>query len=382
MDFRTAAHGKPVGMKQKGICLRERQFLGLVASGLWGHPMRGELLEGPLDWDYLLRLARKQTVTGLFYESVALLPAEKRPPREVILGLFASVRQIEQANVRLNAAVEAVVGRYRRAGLEPVLLKGQGVGQYYRDPLRRQPGDIDLYFPTREQFDAANAEAARWEGVLFHEDTTYHRSFDLHGVTVENHVRYADFYAQRNKRAWRRVTEEVPLVGDEAFRFGDFSVSVPCPQMNAVYVFLHLMHHFLQVGVGLRQVCDWLCLLKAKQADIDAAVFARSVRAMGMERAMTALACAAERYMDFPCGLVPFDTGTEQARRDGELMMRDILEVGNFGHGTKVMKNFRRNAHFHNIKSYIWAFQRQLRLRRICPSEVCAYPWVWLKSKL
>lgn len=38
---------------------------------------------------------------------------------------------------------------------------------------------------------------------------------------------------------------------------------------NAFYIFVHLYYHFLQVGVGFRQICDWMLWLKRQEETID-----------------------------------------------------------------------------------------------------------------
>lgn len=46
------------------------------------------------------------------------------------------------------------------------------------------------------------------------------------------------------------------------FEVEDQKVAMFNATFNAFYVFMHLYHHFLQVGVGLRQVCDWMLIMK------------------------------------------------------------------------------------------------------------------------
>jgi hypothetical protein len=45
----------------------------------------------------------------------------------------------------LNNALIAVVQELREYGIDPVLLKGQGIAKYYPVPELRQCGDIDIY---------------------------------------------------------------------------------------------------------------------------------------------------------------------------------------------------------------------------------------------
>lgn len=357
----------------------ERQFLALLRGGLQGRMGQAEHGWDAADWPAIYRQAVRQAVAGVTYDGVTLLPPAQRPPRGLLLEWYARVVRIERENALMDERLAEAVGRYRRIGLDPVLLKGQGVAQYYRIPAHRQPGDIDLFFS--DGYEAANAEVLRWGGVVPHEETTYHRGFQWNGVEIENHRLYVDFYHRRNRRAWRRVAQEVPLTAAERYAVGsDFSVAVPAPQMNAVYLFLHLFHHFLQVGVGLRQVCDWVRFVQMRHAAVDPALFTHCIGLLPIRRAVTALAYVGERYLGLPPNLLPLPTDTEEARHYGELLLRDVLDRGNFGQDTALWRSFRRGRFWKNLRAYRMALARYFRIYPFCPTEVRAYPIEWLKS--
>ena len=311
---------------------------------------------------------------------VERLPAGLRPPREVALAWYADARRIAAASQRVDEVLGRVVARYRAAGLTPVLLKGQGVARLYREPQLRQPGDIDLYFGP--SYARANAEAAGWEGVALHPATTYHRSFTWQGVTVENHRRYVDFYHPANRRAWAAIAARLPLTDGSVLALPDGGeVAVPSARMNALYLLLHLMHHFLQTGVGLRQVCDWACLLARHGRSLDGATLAADLRALGMLRPAAALARIVVDELGVPAGAVPAELLGAARGADVRLLLADILASGNFGHDTPQMRGFRRGAHLHNARNYAAALMRHARIFRLCPREVAAYPFVWLKNR-
>lgn len=358
----------------------DAQLLALVRAGLWGEAPRAELFDAATPWPALLHAARRQTVAGVAFAGVERLPAGQRPPREVLLAWYADAQRIAAASRRVDEVLGRVVARYRAAGLTPVLLKGQGVARLYREPQLRQPGDIDLYFgPSCAR---ANAEAAGWEGVALHPATTYHRSFTWQGVTVENHRRYVDFYHPANRRAWAAIAARLPLTDGSVLALpGGGEVAVPSARMNALYLLLHLMHHFLQTGVGLRQVCDWACLLARHGRSLDGATLAADLRALGMLRPAAALARIVVDELGVPAGAVPAELLGAARGADVRLLLGDILASGNFGHDTPQMRGFRRGAHLHNARNYAAALMRHARIFRLCPREVAAYPFVWLKKR-
>lgn len=359
----------------------DRQLLALLRAGLWGEAPQAELFVPSTDWPLLHRSARRQTVAGVAFAGVERLPASCRPPREVLLAWYADARRIAAASRRVDEVLAHVVARYRAAGLMPVLLKGQGVARLYREPQLRQPGDIDLYFGA--SCARSDAVAAGWEGAAFHPATTYHRSFTWQGVTVENHGRYVDFYHPANRRAWARIEQELPLTDGSVLALADGGeVAVPSAAMNALYLFLHLMHHFLQTGVGLRQVYDWACLLRRHGRELDGTALVARLRALGMLRPAASLARIVVDELGVAAEEVPAGLLWAARGKDARLMLGDILSSGNFGHDTARMRGFRRGAHLHNAGNYAAALVRHARLFRLCPREVAAYPFAWLKNSL
>lgn len=282
--------------KRSSVCrfltLTDRQLLTLLRAALIGTSTDKDAFEKNTDWEAIRMSAHRQTVAALAFDAVERLPDELRPRKEILLPWYGFVQKVEQENKRLENVLAEAVGRYHKAGLHPILLKGQGLARLYPNPMRRQPGDIDLFFG--DDYERANREAENWENVRFHPETTYHRSFDWRGVTIENHLRYVDFYHPSNRRAWRKIEQAVPLLGNEKFTWENGSIPVPAPQMNALYVLLHLLHHFFQVGIGLRQLCDWVCLLRTRQKEIDMRLLRECTDALHVTRAATALARIAE----------------------------------------------------------------------------------------
>lgn len=357
-----------------------QRLFALLRAGLFGKPIDASIFEGEVDWGLIMRLAEEQTVLALVFDGIALLPKTCAPGKEVLLSWFGRVAYIEKGNRFLNEGIVEVIGRYHAAGIHPILLKGQGIGQYYPHPLHRNAGDIDLYFP--DGIEEPNRVASTWGGVSFHEATTHHVAFSWNRLVVENHCSYFDFYCPSNQKRWQEVKKLVPLTDEEALQIGDCSIPVLSPQMNALYIFLHLWHHCQQKGIGIRHVCDWICLWKACEEKIDKALFIKAVDKLPIKRPMTAIAWIGENYLGLDKGVIPLDTTTKRARRDGELLLQDILRMGNFGRATDMMKGFKRGHHLQNLRTYWLAFRRQMKLFRLCPSEMVAYPIKWLGSYL
>lgn len=359
------------------------QFLALLRAGLWGKQENEQIFHPHVDWIKVMRVAREQACLGITFDGLKYLQSCK-PDKKLLMEWFSSVQRIEHINSIQCRAIVSIISKYRENKIEPVLLKGQSVAQYYRNPKHRQGGDIDLYL--KDAYDEANAIIGNLPNARGHEETIYHKSFSVSGQEIENHRCLVHFYNKKNQEAWEavmsncsQITERVDLSNDDG---RTFPLTVLNPQMNAIYLYLHLQHHLLQTGVGLRQVCDWACLWKEGEKDIDKDLFLKVVDALPIRRCMSALTWIVVNYLGLPSGVIPLDINNRKVEKDGELLLNVILEGGNFGLETGVMDGFVRNRHWNNMKSYAVALRHMMRVRRLCPSEVDAYIRYWVMDKI
>lgn len=320
----------------------ERQLLSLLRAGLWGLAPESSLFEGDTDWAAIKKQADRQTVTAVVFDGMAMLPKELQPQQALKFAWYADVVRGEKMNEKLNVTLEKVAERYRQEGISPILLKGQGVGQYYRVPSHRTPGDIDFYFP--KDYDRANGLAKQWgarfsEHDLEDQDYVPHIGFSLpNGVFIENHHEYAFFFSKNNAKAWSAFEQEVGLTSSEILSVGEVEIPLLSPTLNVMYVFQHLIRHFLSFGVGLRQVCDWCYLIQNFHDKVNKTAFLAALDTLDFRRSMTALLALCENDLGLGKGLLPLDTSSARTQKDAREMMSDILQTGNFGNDTFSMQ--------------------------------------------
>ena len=151
----------------------QKQFFALVQSGLWGTPVDTTLFNIQTDWAQLYQSAKVQALLGITFDGMQTLPQELRPKRELYLKWCNALLQIEENNHILNQEIAKVYTLYRANQIEPVLLKGQGVAQNYRNPLHRQCGDIDLYIGPKNYEKANKLLRTESTGELSRESTRW-----------------------------------------------------------------------------------------------------------------------------------------------------------------------------------------------------------------
>lgn len=307
----------------------QKQFFSLLQAGLWGgKPSVALFAPAQTNWMSLLKRGKKQALLGIAFDGMQALPEELRPARPIYLQWCNLVSQIEEENHQLNGEIRNLFTLYREGGLTPILLKGQGVAQNYRNPLHRQSGDIDVYIGKKD-YERANQLLRQEHATNEHEEHKKHSSFTWHGVEVENHCMIANLNAPRADEAFQHRTAFWFPNGKEVEVDG-YRVLVPPVEFDAVFLLIHAAIHFLGTGIGLRQVCDWTCLLHAHHSNLDQRRVITFLQQTGMYRMAKAFGAIAVTCLGLPASELPFELEPDDLDR-GEQLLVDILQMGNFG---------------------------------------------------
>lgn len=253
----------------------ESQFLSILNSGLWGRPVEtGVFSCGDLpDWKGIMRLSRTQAVLPLIYDGMMSLPGELRLKGAALLQLIAYVDRIERLNAGLDNSAAEISRRLASDGIRSVLLKGQGNAVLYPVPHHRQCGDIDLYVGN-SNYGRALEIIRGWSEIQYeHPESAKHTGFKFGEYTLELHKEAFLMSERKTDRKYRKLEEEELAKDDCKVLLGDGEkagyVTVPRPQFNVFYTFCHAFHHFMEGGLGLRQMCDLAMLLHRYHDDID-----------------------------------------------------------------------------------------------------------------
>lgn len=350
----------------------QKQFFALVQSGLWGRDIDSNLFDQQTDWQQLYQSAKVQSLLGITFDGMQNLPQELRPKRELYLKWCNTLLQIEECNRILNRELANVYALYRANRIEPVLMKGQGVAQNYRNPLHRQCGDIDLYIGVRN-YEKAN-ELLRQESTGEHEENHKHTCIHWHNVDIENHRILSRLSSPRADRSFQQ--EIARWHGTEACRSLDIEgcrVTLPPLSFDVAYILAHSALHFLNEGIGLRQVCDWTVMLHARREELDRKKTARLLQQWGLDKAARIFGVVAVHYLGLSTEDLPIPY-TEKDLKTGEWLLQDIWQGGNFGKYDQKRKQRPKGYWSGKWYTFTRAFHRCREFGALVPSEARWYP--------
>lgn len=299
---------------------------------------QGSLSRRPSDkeWKELFEMAKKQSLVGVCFAGVQKLAEDDRPLGMLYLQWMGLAAKIQQRNEVMNQRCVELQERLAKDGFKSCVLKGQGVAALYGELGKfRQSGDIDVWCPdtTIPQL----VEYVKGLGLEF-EAKHAHVSFEpFDGIEVEMHPTPASLRCPWHNRRLQKWLKGFDVEGfDKSCGF-----VVPSREFNLVYLMLHIYHHMLFEGVGLRQVMDYFFVLRntnyhklsARSASAcgDALLaknYSLIFKNLGMGRFASALMWVLGRVFGLERDAMLCDPDEE----GGKMLLREIMAGGNFGH--------------------------------------------------
>ncbi len=309
----------------------QQMFLALVKAGLWEQDVRlSQFLE--IDFNELYRLSEEQSVVGLVAAGIEHVK-DVKVPQDVALSFVGTALQLEQQNKVMNAYLAKIITKMREESIFSLLVKGQGIAQCYERPLWRASGDIDLFL-TEDNYKKADDLFTPLASYIEEEDNyILHKAFTIKQWVVELH-------GTLRNGLWRQLNHTVDETQTEVFEKeyvrswlnGDTKIYLPRADEDAIFVFSHILGHFFQEGIGLRQICDWCRLLWTFKDSLNRKLLESRIKSMGVMTEWKGFAALAVDYLGMPVEAMPFYSDDKKWKRKAARVMEFVLETGNFGH--------------------------------------------------
>ena len=299
-------------------------WLELIRNGMGNESPVPEDI-GEMDWDGLFAFLKQQTLVGIGWKGVERFAVDM--PRNTRVQWYMLTEYVRKRNEWLNWKVTQLTTTFRKGGFDVVLLKGQGNAMLYPEPLLRMPGDIDLLVRGNKE-DVVRFIKEHWQvtGVHFH-----HVEFRVEKVTVEVHLMPCSMnnplYLKRMLR-WLETEAKwdnlVELQGNAGV------VAVPTDRYNIVFLLAHIMHHFFDEGISLRQLMDYYYLLlhyQKKEGEMKRLEWEATLKYLNLYHFAGAVMYVLKVVFQMSDSLLlaPVD------ERRGRILLNEILKGGNFG---------------------------------------------------
>jgi len=336
-------------------------FFTLLRSSLWNRPFEASISEETLL--EIIEVAKEQSVQALIAD--ALIRNNVRITNKKAIGqLMSYVGKTEEKNRSINRELVSLTKFLRQHGARFVVVKGQTLGSFYRNPLLRVSGDIDFYVVN----DDCKASVIRSLEKMVKMDKTnefLHDTFRLRDTEFELHHRLAAFSVRHHQRFFDQLVDNDILGAATWVQIDGEDVPTLSPTLNAAYTFIHIYHHFLKEGIGIRQFCDWAMLLHKKRDDIDRDRLKQTLSGLGYLKAYRAFGTILIDEIGLSREEFPFDL-SEKDFRWKEKIMDVIFTGGNFG---KYGRSTEQAGWAHSLETGLRSANHVFRFFSLSPRE-------------
>ena len=348
----------------------KQAMLFLLKGALWGKATLPKEVF-PLtvqEWGSVYMMAGMQAVIGTAFDGLSFLPKEFLPPPVLLAYWRKGVAQTERSNVLVDAAIYNLQQFFAEGGLPIMVLKGQGLGSFYRRPFFRQCGDVDLYFGSMEAAEKA-ADYAESKGMKVSRAMDSDSNFGFQGIFIEIHSRIVEQHNFFTRKYLRKLEADAFKKGQTVTR-DKVSFQIPPAEMNHLLQSTHILKHLLNEGIGLRQLCDAAISLHTLKDQTDAKELVRILKQCDVYRWSKLLYALLVKYLDLPAEDLPLQT-TENP----DALMEEIWTTGNFGvmderWGTRPEGEWKGRMHTaRRIFNKMWRFGKYAKLEVVC--------WAW-----
>ena len=342
----------------------------LLRSALWSRPA---VVDADFkDWAEVFADAKAQSVLALAAHAALNNPQVREMlPSEMAQKLKAFVMANVATHNMLNRTLARVVNIMDEAGMDYVLLKGQGLASNYPVPELRACGDIDLYVGSENYLKACDllGAVATWRQDGRPVNNVKHYDIMIGKATVEIH-RFSDVNASAHyDRIYQKYSDEGLSRNLRVQQIAGMSVNTPADDFNAFYIFNHIWHHFMTSGIGLRQFCDWMLFLHNHKEEIDLERLEKLLMDMDMMKPWQSFGCVLVEVLGMPEDEFPF----YDSRMVGKTrkIIKHVIQDGNFGYNKSLFKSRFKEAYLvRKAKSLIVHTVRTVELMTLFPSHV------------
>lgn len=341
-------------------------FFQLIQCGIG---QRDSLSEVPSkeQWTEIWEIAEKQSLMGIAYSGIASMPQSQRPPKQILLSWYQVAETIKENSALQCKQCKAVSNKFLTDGFRNCILKGQGIAQYYPDPLLRNPGDIDIWLEGG--YKRISEYIRRYFPNI--EPVYHHMDFPIKkGLSIEVHFTPSWMHSPLKNRKLQKFFVE--KFEEQCSNTANGNFPVPTTAFNRVYILLHIFRHLFQEGIGMRQMLDYYFILKQGMNAAEKEEYTRTLKELGLLKFASAVMYAMQAMFAMDRTLMP----VAPDRKRGEFLVNEIMIAGNFGKYDsryRIVSKDKEFLHFWN------SMQRTARLVRQYPSEALWSPYfkVW-----
>lgn len=301
------------------VCFQ--QAVALAAAGARGlEPQFPE--KQNIDWPCVAQLAMQQSVLPIVGCAV-MRNSNPDVPSELREQIIEHTRMAAAKNQIRQQRIMWLINQLEHAGIDAKLIKGYAVADCYDKPECRTSTDTDILISHKQE--QAAYEVLRNLGFrVDRRNATSHHAVcqhPKHGM-VELHVQ---LYDELIHEGWFGALSEDDLIKEKEIRIetanGEYTTLGYTD--HALFLVIHMVKHFIGIGINIRMMLDAALFISKHKADIDFDRFWCILRKLHFECVMN---CVLTMLMRTGCfDWIEFPGATESENEQVDLFIRDVI---------------------------------------------------------
>lgn len=305
----------------RNVCFQ--QVVALAAAGARGlEPQLPE--KQKIDWPCVAQLAMQQGVLpivgcAVMRNSNPVVPSELREQIIEHTRMAAAKNQIRQQRIMW------LINQLEHAGIDAKLIKGYAVADCYDKPECRTSTDTDILISHKQEQAAYEALRSLGFRVDRRNATSHHAvcQHPKHGM-VELHVQ---LYDELIHEGWFGALSEDDLIKEKEIRIetanGEYTTLGYTD--HALFLVIHMVKHFIGIGINIRMMLDATLFISKHKADIDFDRFWHVLRKLHFECVMNCVLTMLVRTGCFDWHEFPGAGESENEQVD--LFVREVINA-------------------------------------------------------
>ncbi len=213
------------------------------------------IIPSAINWNNIFEISKSQSIIALI---------EPLVPQEEKNKWFESTCQIKAHFLQVLYEQNVLRTLLFQNNIPNVIIKGTSASRYYPVPVLRTMGDVDYYVSEKYYEEAKRLMCAN--DYCFVSEGIRHCEFIKNNIVFELHRRIGEMESPYYKDFESLIVDgfERP----ENYKIMQFSFDCLPPYENGLVLLWHVMHHIIYLGVGLRQLVDWMMFVENELDDI------------------------------------------------------------------------------------------------------------------
>ncbi len=331
----------------------EQHYFALLRSALWDTSVS---LVGEIDWEAVMKMAEFHSNNVLVADVASRMTDESKPSPVIQAKMQSLMRSNLFHLMQLRQILVSAVKLLREHDIEPVVLKGFGLALLYPNPSLRQIGDIDLFIGVANFHKACTLlrtlpGSYNWGEEI---DVGRHYNIEFGSIPLEVHRVSADIENARLYPHYAAMEQEGLIDHPQRIDYEGFEISIPSKEFVVFFTFYHAWHHYLETGVGWRQLSDVTMALHSYHGQLDLDKLRKWLDYMRVMTPWQTFGYLLVECLGLPEAEMPFYDAS--CRKRAQKLYRQIMREGNFKRTNGFKRKKPKHLFWHKVHAFISIF--------------------------